>query len=211
MNVESIAVAAVAARRPVSLVQRIETVLATAFGLIFLGLAVVVTVETVSRKLFNVSLQGADELGGYALAVGSTIAFSLALMGRNHIRVDVFHEKFSPRVQALLNWVSIVSLAAFGAFIAWVAFKVIGDTLAYRSTAQTPWATPLIVPQGVWYAGLVTFALVAVGYAARATWLFFTGRIAVLNSDFHPKSAKEELKEELEDLAVRQGDAGGKP
>jgi hypothetical protein len=39
------------------------------------------------------SLQGADELGGYALAVGSTIAFSLALMGRNHIRVDVFHER----------------------------------------------------------------------------------------------------------------------
>jgi TRAP-type C4-dicarboxylate transport system permease small subunit len=92
---------------------RMETVLATVFGVIFLGLAVVVTVETISRKLFNISLQGADELGGYALAVGSTIAFSLALLGRNHIRVDVFHEKFSPRVQALLNWISMVSLAAF--------------------------------------------------------------------------------------------------
>ena len=77
--------------------ERIETVLATVFGLIFLGLAVVVTVETIARKLFNVSLQGADELGGYALAVGSTIAFSLALMGRNHIRVDVFHEMFPRR------------------------------------------------------------------------------------------------------------------
>ncbi len=76
--------------------------------------AVVVTVETVSRKVFNVSLQGADELGGYALAVGSTIAFSLALMGRNHIRVDVFHEKFPRWLQAALNWVSIVSLAVFG-------------------------------------------------------------------------------------------------
>jgi TRAP-type C4-dicarboxylate transport system permease small subunit len=191
--------------------RRIEALLADLFGAIFVVLALVVTVETLARKIFNFSLQGADELGGYALAIGSTLAFGLALAGRNHIRVDVFHEKFSPRVQALLNWVSIVSLAAFGAFIAWVAFKVIGDTLAYRSTAQTPWATPLIVPQGVWYAGLVTFALVAVGYAARATWLFFTGRIAVLNSDFHPKSAKEELKEELEDLAVRQGDAGGRP
>ena len=183
---------------------RIETLLATVFGGIFLGLAVVVAVETISRKLFNVSLQGADELGGYALAVGSTIAFSLALMGRNHIRVDVFHDKFPRGLQAALNWLSIVALAALGAFIAWIAFKVISDTLQYGSTAQTPWATPLIWPQSVWYAGLVTFALVATGYAVRATLLLFTVRIDTLNHDFHPKSAKEELKEELEDLAHRQ-------
>ncbi|GAB3767808.1 TRAP transporter small permease [Ramlibacter monticola] len=189
----------------------VETVLATLFGVIFLGLAVVVTIETISRKVFNISLQGADELGGYALAVGSTLAFSLALMGRAHIRVDVFHERMPPRLQAFMNWFSVVSLAAFGLFIAWVAFKVIGDTLQYRSTAQTPWATPLIIPQGVWYAGLVIFALVAGGYALRATTLLFTGRIDRLNTDFHPKSAKEELKEELDDLAQRQAAEGDKP
>ena len=190
---------------------RIEAVLATVFGLIFLGLALVVTVETISRKVFNVSLQGADELGGYALAVGSTLAFSLALMGRAHIRVDVLHDKFPPRVQAVMNWISIVSLAVFGLFIAWVAFKVIGDTMQYRSTAQTPWATPLIIPQSVWYAGLAIFALVATGYALRATLLLATGRIATLNRDFHPKSAKEELKEELDDLAQRQATEGDRP
>jgi hypothetical protein len=107
-------------------------------------------------------------------------------------------------MQAALNWLSIVSLAALGLFIAWVAWKVIGDTRQYGSTAQTPWATPLIWPQGVWYAGLAIFALVASGYAVRATLLLASGRIDELNHDFHPKSAKEELKEELEDLAVRQ-------
>src|SRR5688572_3508184 len=122
-----------AARPAAGVKDRIESALATVFGGIFLVLAVIVTVETVMRKVFNVSLQGADELGGYALAVGSTIAFSLALMGRNHIRVDVFHEKFSRGMQAALNWLSIVTLAALGVFIAWVAFKVIGDTLQYRS------------------------------------------------------------------------------
>ncbi len=184
---------------------RIETVLATVFGGIFLLLACVVVVETISRKLFSVSLQGADELGGYALAVGSTISFSLALMGRNHIRVDVFHEGFPRPLQAFLNWFSVVMLALLGAFIAWIATKVILDTMRYGSTAQTPWATPLIIPQTVWYVGLVIFALVATGYAVRATFLLATSRIDTLNRDFHPKSAKEELKEELEDLALRQG------
>ena len=183
---------------------RIESFLATVFGGIFLLLSVVVVVETVSRKVFNTSLQGADELGGYALAVGSTIAFSLALMGRAHIRVDVFHEKFPRALQAALNWLSIFSLAVLGLFIAWVAWKVVDDTRQYGSTAQTPWATPLIWPQSVWYAGLAIFALVATGYAARATLLLASGRIDELNHDFHPKSVKEELKEELEDLAQRQ-------
>ena len=191
--------------------ERIERLLGTVFGLVFLALAFVVTVETLARKLFNVSLQGADELGGYALAVGCTIAFSLALMGRNHIRVDVFHEMFPPRVQAWLNWISIVSMAAFGIFIAVVAFKVIADTLQYRSTAPTPWQTPLIWPQSVWYAGLVVFALVATGYALRATKLLFGGDLATLNRDFHPKSTKEELKAELEDLSARQGVGGRAP
>lgn len=191
--------------------EHIENVLAWVFGTIFLVLSVVVVVETLSRKLFNYSLQGADELGGYALAVGSTIAFSLALMGRNHIRVDVFHERLPTRVQAFLNWFSIFSIAAFGVFMAWVATKVIADTLHYGSTAQTPWATPLIWPQAVWYAGLVIFALVASGYALRCTLLALGRRIDTLNEDFQPKSAKEELKEELDDLANRQAAEGAKP
>ena len=188
---------------------RVQRVLAWAFGAIFVVLSIVVSIETLARKLLNYSIQGADELGGYALAAGSVIAFSLALIGRNHIRVDVFHERFPKRLQAWLNVLSYVLLAAFAVLLAFVAFKVVADTLAYRSTAPTPWQTPLIWPQGVWYAGLVTFALVATGYAVRATLLLFTDRIDLLNHDFHPKSAKEELKEELEDLAQRQGGAQG--
>ncbi|MFI5443937.1 TRAP transporter small permease subunit [Polaromonas sp. UC242_47] len=191
-----------------SLKDRIETVLAMVFGGIFIAFAVVVSTETICRKLFNFSLQGADELGGYALAVGSTIAFSLALMGRCHIRVDVFHERFSRRGQALLNWLSIASLALFGLFIVYVAFKVLADTLEYGSTAQTPWATPLIWPQTIWYVGLVTFALVASGYAIRASRLLLGGQINTLLKDFSPKSAKEELKEELDDLTQRQATTG---
>jgi TRAP-type C4-dicarboxylate transport system permease small subunit len=185
----------------------IQRWLAWTFGVIFVGLSVVVTIETAARKLFNFSIQGADELGGYSLAVGSTIAFTLALIGRNHIRVDVFHELFPRRLQAALNWISILLIAAFGVLMAWLCLGVIRDTFAYRSTAQTPWATPLVYPQSVWYAGLVIFALVALGFASRATWLYFSGRIDKLNRDFHPKSTKEELKEELEDFAARSGAA----
>ena len=183
----------------------VQRALAWVFGAIFVALSFVVSVETLARKLFNFSIQGADELGGYALAAGSVIAFSLALVGRNHIRVDVFHERFPRRLQASLNVLSYVLLAGFALLLAFVAFKVVADTMAYRSTAPTPWQTPLIWPQSVWYAGLVVFALVTAGYAARAVWLLARGDVERVNADFQPKSAKEEVKEELDDFAQRRG------
>ena len=185
--------------------KRLESILAGAFGAIFLVLSVVVTIETIARKVFTFSLQGADELGGYALAIGSTLAFSLALLGRNHIRVDVFHDRFPPRVQAWLNWISSVLLALFTVVIVAVSLQVLRDSIQYGSTAQTPWATPLIWPQSLWYAGFLAFMLLTIGYAVRATVLLFRGRTAEMNVEFHPKSAKEELKEELDDLSHRSG------
>lgn len=190
----------------------IEKLLAGVFGVIFLTLSFVVTVETLARKLFNFSLQGADELGGYSLAIGSTIAFSLALMGRNHIRVDVFHELFPRRLKAALNWLSIVLLAAMAVLFVVVSWRVLAESYEYRSTAQTPWATPLIWPQSIWYAGLIVFMLVALGFAVRATYLLVSRRVDELNEEFHPKSTKEELKEELADLALRSAaDAKRRP
>lgn len=184
--------------------RRFEDILATVFGAIFMVLAFAVTIETLVRKIFNFSLQGVDELGGYSLAIGSTIAFALAIVGRNHIRVDVFHGYFPRGLKAFLNWLSIVLLAAMAALFVIVSWRVLTETLAYGSTAQTPWATPLIYPQTLWYVGLVMFLLMAVGFAARATWLLATRRIDQLNEEFHPKSAKEELVEELDSVKQRQ-------
>jgi TRAP-type C4-dicarboxylate transport system permease small subunit len=189
----------------------IERWLGTLFGLIFVALSCLVAVETVVRKVFNFSLQGADELGGYTLALGATIAFSLALMGRSHIRVDVFHDRLPAWLKTVLNWLSIVSLAAFAALMAWLAWFVIQDTRAYMSVSQTPWATPLQYPQSAWLIGLIVFALVAAGYALRATWLLLRGDTAALNHEFGPRTTKDEVDEELQDLRARSADIATAP
>ena len=182
---------------------RVEQLLGTVFGLVFLGLAVVVTVETVLRKLFNVSLQGADELGGYALAVGATLGFSLALLGRAHIRVDVFHERLPRRLQLALNWLSVVSLAALALLMAWLAWFVVQDSRAYQSVAQTPWATPLVYPQAAWLVGLMIFGAVALFSALRVSWLLLSGQTERVHLDYGPRSTRDEVDEELEDLKSR--------
>ncbi len=173
------------------------------FGLMLVGLAFLVATETVTRKLFNFSFQGADELGGYTLAIGSALAFSVALVGRAHIRIDLVHMRLPAAVQAVLNWASAMLLAAFGLLLVYVCWTVVADTMEYNSTAATPWATPLVYPQGAWYAALAAFALLAVAMALRATVLLLRGRIAAVNREFGPHTVEDELREELDDLKQR--------
>jgi len=173
------------------------------FGLMLVGLAFLVATETVTRKLFNFSFQGADELGGYTLAIGSALAFSVALVGRAHIRIDLVHMRLPAAVQAILNWASAMLLAAFGLLLVYVCWTVVADTMEYNSTAATPWATPLVYPQGAWYAALAAFALLAVAMALRATVLLLRGRIAAVNREFGPHTVEDELREELDDLKQR--------
>ena len=187
--------------------KRVETFLSCLFGYMFLALSFFVTAETILRKVANFSFQGADELGGYALAVGSALAFTIALIGRSHIRIDILHQHFPRYVQAVLNWVSAVLLAGFGLLLVKVTYKVVVDTMEYQSTAPTPWATPLIFPQGIWFITLSIFCGVAILYALKASKLIFSGRFDQLNEDFHPKGAMEELSEEIQDLSLRSGDS----
>lgn len=179
------------------------TLAARLFGVALVALSLFVSLETLSRKLFNFSFEGADELGGYVLAVGSSLAFVVALVDRAHIRIDVLHARFPKRLQAIVDWLSILSLAGLGLFIMYVGRIVILDTLAYGSTAPTPWATPLIWPQAAWYGALCMFSLCAIYLAARATMHVINGRLDLVAQEFQPKGAMEELEEEMSDLERR--------
>lgn len=187
--------------------KHLETTASLVFGGIFVLLSLMVAAETLLRKLFGTSLQGVDELGGYALAAGATISFSMALFGRAHMRIDIFHDMLPRTVQSVLNWLSAVLMALFAGVLIWNCLQVVNETLEYGSTAQTPWATPLIYPQSVWFLGLGLFALAAVAYGVRATWLLLSHRFDQLNEEFHPKGVSEELKEELEDFEHRAQEA----
>ena len=176
---------------------------AVAFGSVMTAFAVLVACETVLRKFANLSLQGVDELGGYVLAVTSSLAFTLALIDRAHIRIDLFHLKLPRAWRAALNWLSAAMTAAFAALLAYVGLIVVRETVDFGSTAPTPWATPLIWPQSLWLAALAVFLLFALGAFATATRLALAGCVGELDRSFGPKGAEEELEEELADLERR--------
>ena len=91
--------------------KNLERIAAWTFGLVFLALAAGVAIETISRKVLNKSLQGIDELGGYALAVGASLAFAVALAARAHIRIDVVHDRLPKALRVGLNLLATPLLA----------------------------------------------------------------------------------------------------
>jgi TRAP-type C4-dicarboxylate transport system permease small subunit len=184
-------------------VKRLETAGAWLFGLVFVVLSFAVAIEVTLRKVLNVSLQGVDELGGYALAVGSALAFSLALVARAHIRIDIVHERLPRALRIPMNLVSVASLAATAAALCALAWFALADSISMNSTAQTPWATPLRWPQSVWFGALAVFAAVAIGSALRALGLALAGRGDAVDRDFGPRGTREELQEEIADIQAR--------
>ncbi|EJF69763.1 TRAP dicarboxylate transporter subunit DctQ [Pseudomonas sp. Ag1] len=174
------------------------------FGVLMLLLALAVTAETLLRKFFSVSLGGMDELGGYAMAVCAPLAFTVALIERAHIRINLFQVRMSPRAQALTNALSAVSLGMLSAYLFYFTWTTLLETRSYHSTAQTPWATPLVYPQSVWLAAMGVFAVAAIILGGQALRLALRADWAALNSHFGADTLTEELETELSDLAKRE-------
>jgi TRAP-type C4-dicarboxylate transport system permease small subunit len=183
--------------------KRLEVIGAWVFGAVFVLLSLAVAVEVSLRKVFNVSLQGVDELGGYALAIGAGVSFALALVARAHIRIDLVHERLPRGLRIVLNLAAVASLAVTAGMLPILAWFALSDSIAMNSTAQTPWATPLRYPQAVWFAVLAVFAVVAIASLLRALGFALRGRSDLIERDYGPKGTREELQEELADIESR--------
>ena len=179
-------------------------------GLILLS-AFIVGVEVVIRKFFSMSIGGADELSGFALAIGSAWAFGFALLERAHIRIDSLYVWLPKRVCAVLDVIGLLVFVLFFGLLTLRGWGVFADTVELDARTMSPIATPLIYPQFVWVLGLSLLMVVAALLLVRSVMALVTGDIQTVQRIAGSKSASEELEEELrleEDLRRRDKDAG---
>ncbi|MEP2641586.1 TRAP transporter small permease [Roseobacter sp.] len=149
--------------------------LAIAAGLLLL-LSVCVTLYDVIARPFGASLGGTDELSGYAMAIVASWGVSYALTGLAHVRIDIVRARGGSAVRAWFDAVSILSLAAVALAVAYRAWPVLEKSISNGSTANTTLETPLWIPQTLWMAGWVWFAVSAVAMAGAVCLFLITGR-----------------------------------
>ena len=119
--------------------------------------AFLVTLEVFLRKVFNISLGGADEISGYAFGVATALALSYALFERAHIRVDALLGTFPAALRPILNFFGLVMLIGFALVVVVMVWGMVGDTLDNGSRSITPMRVPLAIPQIPWLIGWMFF------------------------------------------------------
>ncbi|THU03695.1 TRAP transporter small permease [Lampropedia puyangensis] len=165
-------------------------------GAITIASVLLVTFDVLVRKFFGFNLGGADELSSYAFAVSTTWAFAFASLQRANVRVDVLYQYLPVRLSALVDWISLVGLGIFMAFLTFYAKDMVLASFTQGSTANSIMATPLWIPQGLWLIGLLWMCIVLALMLIRASVALVTGDIRTLKEVCGVRSAQEEAEEE---------------
>jgi TRAP-type C4-dicarboxylate transport system permease small subunit len=196
------------------LAERLSRMATWAGGGILLLAAIIVTIDVTTRKLFQVSVGGSDELAGYALAITTSWGMSLALLRRANIRIDALYARLPKPLTAWLDLLALVLMGVFMSFVTWFATEMWLNSIEMRSTANTPLQTPLMIPQGLWVAGFVLFLLVLLALLARVVGLLAgrdaagVGRIAgirTVEEEMHDEVATE-ISQNLRERELKHAD-----
>ncbi|MEM8877946.1 MAG: TRAP transporter small permease [Pseudomonadota bacterium] len=184
----------------VTFAERLSRWLAWAGGALIVFSALLVTVEVTLRKLFNISIGGADEISGYAFGVATSFALAFALFERAHIRVDAAYNLFPRWGKLAASLIGLALLVGFGVVVSYMAWGLVADTLQFGSRSITPMRTPLAIPQIPWLAGWLFFVVCG-------ALIFVAALIAVLRGDpaqadrlIGIKSIDEQIEDEAPDL-----------
>lgn len=173
-------------------------------GALILLAAILIAIDVVLRAGFNTSIGGADELSGYALAIGTAWALGAALLDRAHIRIDSLYALFPLRVRLVLDFFGIVLFTAFFGLIGWHGVGVFTQSWVAGSRSQSALETPLIIPQAAWLAGLAVFLVTALILLAHALALAARGDLVEMSRTISTRSAAEEVDDEVSALAEQR-------
>lgn len=170
-------------------------------GLLLMAAVVMIVVEIVMRRTVGWSFRGATELSGYILAISSAWSFAFALQEKAHIRVDVLYVRLQPRWRAVLDLLALTLLGLFMLVLVQQAYGVLATSIARNSTANTPLATPMWIPQVLWWSGLTWFAIVTVLLWLRVLVALAGGDTARIQELAGSRTLEEEIGEYQEGQA----------
>ena len=154
-------------------VRSVNVFLSIIGGYVLLGLSFLIVFEVIARKLFDFSLQGVDEIGGYVVAITGTFGFAYALIERTHTRIDIVLDHVPSQLRNWLNVLAYGLVAAASVFMLRYAYEALNESILFGSLSPTPLQTIMWIPQSLWVAGLVCFSITALAILVHLLLLQF--------------------------------------
>ncbi|TCP78511.1 TRAP-type mannitol/chloroaromatic compound transport system permease small subunit [Pseudomonas putida] len=166
-------------------------------GFALLGCALLIGIDLILRKTLGISMGGADEIAGYILAVTSAWAFPVTLLKRSHIRVDILYARLGLKPRVALDLFALACMAVLVSTLAFHAWNVLQDSIDYRSVSNTPLQVPQWIPQSIWFAGYLFFALTLLSLALVSLGDLLRGRWGAVSALIGINTVEQEIEEEL--------------
>lgn len=187
-------------------IEMVSLWLARVGGILLLAVTLVISFEIIARKLFFLPFNVGTELSMYVLATGASWSFSYALLRHAHVRVDVARKPLPQVGRCLLDVAALMSLAVVAIVLSYFAGQTAYTSWILGARENTPLATPLAIPQGLWFLGMFWFALVSVEQTIMAVVMLARGNLQEVLKIAGPAGAEEELKEVLSARAFPKRD-----
>ena len=111
-----------------SRLERISQLAVWVGGAALLAAALMVTVDVLSRKIFNVTMSGSDEYSGYVFSATTTWAYSYCLLHRSNVRIDALYNYLPRKVTAILDVVGLLLLFYFMSIMTYYAMVSFVDS-----------------------------------------------------------------------------------
>lgn len=165
-------------------------------GALVLASALLVSVDVLLRKLLLVSLGGADELSGYAFAIGTAWALGFTLLRRANVRVDALYSRLPAPLCAVLDIIALLSLGLFIGLLTQQAWDVLATSISFSARATTPLQTPLWIPQSLWVIGLGLFLFTLLPLLLRSLLALVTGDLATVRRLAGARTIEEDAADE---------------
>jgi len=189
-------------------ITKVSLVMSRMGGVFLLLAALLVSIEIVGRKVLFLPFNVGTELSTYALAIGASWSFAQALLQRAHVRIDVLRSLLPPLARTSLDILALVSLAAFGVIVSWHVWATVETSWSLGARENTPLATPLVIPQLLWFWGVAWFATVALVETVRACWALARGDMNTVNQIAAPLGVEDEIDEVLAETGARYKGTG---
>jgi TRAP-type C4-dicarboxylate transport system permease small subunit len=175
--------------------QRLAAWMNAVAGWSYLAVALFVTCDVVTRKVFGFSSGSTTQIAGYVLACGITWGLAHTMFERAHIRIDILVMRLPLRVRQYMHLIALTLLLVFIGFLAYSGFNLSADSAMFQSTDLSALATPLVVPQSIWTFGLGFFTFVLAVMLVETVVLLVLGEARAVDALLAHDEAEAELHE----------------
>ncbi|KIN71007.1 C4-dicarboxylate transporter family protein, DctQ subunit [Sulfitobacter guttiformis KCTC 32187] len=132
-----------------------------------LALVMVVSFNVLGRYLAGIGSVALQETEWHLMAAGALLGMSYGLNQGGEVRVDIFYEKMSVRVQAFVDVVSTLLLLVVALVIAWLSIDYVQNSYSINEGSPDPgglgyrYLLKAVLPVAFILLGLQAFAMFA--------------------------------------------------